>query len=301
MYVWETGDRVAFASDLNALSLADGFPREVDQAAVAAYLQLGFVPAPLTIYEGVRKLEPGEWRRYGATGTGVGTIVPDGPMVTSTPDVEALLEVLTDAVAIRTVADVPVGVFLSGGIDSTLVAALAARAGSVRTFTAVFDQRSHDESRHAARVARALGTDHHELAISAADGIAVAQGLPRQYGEPFGDPSAVPTHLVARAAREHVTVVALTGDGGDELFAGYNRLVAGAGAWTGSEVGCPPRSAARSAAVWAGSRPRSLDRCRRPVQCASAAPDHPIHRREAAQGRECARRPPARRPRCWPS
>ena len=121
----------------------------------------------------------------------------------------------------------PVGVFLSGGIDSTIVAALAARAGDTRTYTATFSEASHDESAHARAVARALGTEHTELAVSADDGLELAARLPVLYGEPFGDPSAIPTHLIAREARKSVTV-ALTGDGGDELFGGYNRLVAGA-------------------------------------------------------------------------
>jgi asparagine synthase (glutamine-hydrolysing) len=225
LYVWDAPDRVVFASELGALRGADGFVPEIDADAVATYLQLGYVPAPLSIYEGVTKLEPGEWRRYRRSSCTSGRTNPrvDDPSL----DPDHLFEVLSDAVAIRTIADVPVGVFLSGGIDSTLIAALAARAGTTHTFTATFGEASHDESIHAERVARALGTVHTPLPVAASDGLEVARRLPAIYGEPFGDPSAIPTHLIAAEARRSVGV-ALTGDGGDELFGGYNRLVRGA-------------------------------------------------------------------------
>lgn len=227
LYVWEGPDRVVFASEIGAVRAASGFRPAIDPAALNAYLLLGYVPAPLTIENSVTKLEAGEWRRYGGDGT-VRVGRTDRAIVGSVEvGDDALFATIADAVAIRTVADVPVGVFLSGGVDSTLVAALAARSGTTRTFTAAFDERSHDESVHAAAVARAIGTDHTELLVDVADGIATAKAIPRLYGEPFGDPSAIPTHLIARAARASVTV-ALTGDGGDELFGGYNRLVAGA-------------------------------------------------------------------------
>jgi asparagine synthase (glutamine-hydrolysing) len=227
LYVREGPDRMAFASEIGAVRAVSGFRGAIDPAALNAYLLLGYVPAPLTIDDGVTKLEAGEWRCYGRDGT-VRTGRTDAATLESVElGDDALFAAITDAVAIRTVADVPVGVFLSGGIDSTLVAALAARSGTTRTFTAAFDEHSHDESEHAAAVARAIGTDHTELLVDVADGIATARAIPRIYGEPFGDPSAIPTHLIARAARASVTV-ALTGDGGDELFGGYNRLVAGA-------------------------------------------------------------------------
>lgn len=224
LYVWDAPDRVAFASELGALRSVDGFAADIDPDAVATYLQLGYVPAPMSIYAGVSKLEAGEWRRYR------GTSYVRGTTVSSVADpalgVDDLLEVLADAVAIRTVADVPVGVFLSGGIDSTIIAALAARAGTTHTFTATFGQASHDESVHAQRVAEALGTVHTALPVAAAEGLEVARRIPAIYGEPFGDPSAIPTHLIAAEAKGSVGV-ALTGDGGDELFGGYNRLVQG--------------------------------------------------------------------------
>ena len=225
LYVWDAPDRVVFASELGALRGADGFVPEIDPDAVTTYLQLGYVPAPMSIYRGVTKLEPGEWRRYRRSSCTSGRTNPRVEDPSLDPD--HLFEVLADAVAIRTIADVPVGVFLSGGIDSTLVAALAARAGTTHTFTATFGQASYDESIHAERVARALGTVHTPLPVAAGDGLEVARRLPAIYGEPFGDPSAIPTHLIAAEARRSVGV-ALTGDGGDELFGGYNRLVRGA-------------------------------------------------------------------------
>jgi asparagine synthase (glutamine-hydrolysing) len=225
LYVWDAPDRVVFASELGAVRGMEGFGAEIDPDALATYLQLGYVAAPLSIYRGVTKLEPGEWRRYRGGSYTSGRTTPDVGDQSLDPD--HLFEVLADAVAIRTVADVPIGVFLSGGIDSTLVAALAARAGTTHTFTATFGRSSHDESGHAERVARALGAVHTPLPVAAGDGLEVARRLPAIYGEPFGDPSAIPTHLIAAEARRSV-VVALTGDGGDELFGGYNRLVQGA-------------------------------------------------------------------------
>ena len=227
LYVWDAPGEVAFSSELGGLRALEGFAGELDPDAVATYLQLGHVPAPLSIYRSVSKLQPGEWRRYDAARPGSptsGRIVP-GPADGATAD--DLFDLLVDAVALRTIADVPVGVFLSGGIDSTIVAALAARAGTTHTFTATFGRASHDESVHAEQVAQALGTVHAALPVDAADGLALARDLPRIYGEPFGDPSAIPTLLIAAEAKRSVGV-ALTGDGGDELFGGYNRLVAGA-------------------------------------------------------------------------
>ena len=229
LYVGRGAGGLAWASELGALALLRGFDDTISHDALATYLQLGYIPAPLTIYEGAEKLKPGEWRRYDRGGTMVQAGVTT-PVVASAGldlDDEALIDLLRDAVAIRTVADVPVGVFLSGGIDSTIVAALAAQHGPTTTFTATFAGTTHDESNHARAVARAIGSQHVELEVSHRDALDFAARLPALYGEPFGDPSAIPTHLLARAARDQVTV-ALTGDGGDELFGGYNRLVVGA-------------------------------------------------------------------------
>lgn len=228
LHVARTGRSLTWASELGALTAVDGFDDEIAHDALATYLQLGYVPAPMTIYVGAEKLRPGEWRRYDRNGTLVsgGTTRPATTTGSGALDDDELVALLADAVAIRTVADVPVGVFLSGGIDSTIVAALAARHAPTTTFTAAFTATSHDESDHARAVATAIGAEHVQLEVSAADALDLAHRLPALYGEPFGDPSAIPTHLIAAAARSRVTV-ALTGDGGDELFGGYNRLVAG--------------------------------------------------------------------------
>jgi asparagine synthase (glutamine-hydrolysing) len=146
--------------------------------------------------------------------------------------IDALETVLSEAVVSQMVADVPVGAFLSGGVDSSIVVALMQRfnSGKVRTFTIGFDDPSYDESADAARIARHLGTEHTELRLTAADALAVVPDLPRIYDEPFADWSQIPTLLVSRFAREEVTV-ALSGDGGDELFGGYNRYSLGLALW----------------------------------------------------------------------
>ena len=260
LYIWDSPRGVVFASELGAMRAADGFDATIEHGALAAYLQLGYIPAPLAIYEGVRKLEAGEWLRFGVDGSRAsGVIVPEvGDIEDALGSPQGLLELLADAVTIRTVADVPVGVFLSGGIDSTIVTALAARAGTTHTFTATFTESSHDESRHAAAVALALGTEHTELHVSAHDGLALARSLPSIYGEPFGDPSAIPTHLIAQQARQSVTV-ALTGDGGDELFGGYNRLTSGVRveAWRRR---LPPTSRRVFARALRAAKPTAFDR-----------------------------------------
>jgi asparagine synthase (glutamine-hydrolysing) len=271
LYVWDAPDRVVFASELGALRGADGFVAEIEPDAVATYLQLGYVPAPLSIYRGVTKLKPGEWRRYRGGSCTSGRTDPRSDEPSLDPD--HLFEVLADAVAIRTIADVPVGVFLSGGIDSTLVAALAARAGTTHTFTATFGRSSHDESVNAEQVARALGTVHTPLPVAAADGLEVARRLPAIYGEPFGDPSAIPTHLVAAEARRSVGV-ALTGDGGDELFGGYNRLVQGARL---DRLRRRVPAAMRGPLAWVAGRfdPASVDRWGRRLSHAAGRPPIP--------------------------
>ncbi len=224
-------DRIVFASEAKALLLHPRVDRRVDPHAVAFYLTLGYVPAPMGVWRGVTKLPPAhcmtitdsssEPRRYWS--------LPDGPADISGSDaVECVRETLTAAVQRRMVADVPLGALLSGGIDSSIVTALMCRAagaaGGVKTFAAGFTESDFDERPFAAQVAKHLGTDHHELLITPSqfDVPALLDKLVAQYDEPFADSSALPTYLICRAAREHVTV-ALTGDGGDEAFGGYDR------------------------------------------------------------------------------
>lgn len=237
-YGW-VGPWFVFGSELKAVRACPGFRGDVDADVVAAYLRRNCVPAPACIYRGLAQLRPGSRLSVGA-GCPVG--VPVEPVVWWSavdaatraraeplvgPDedlVEAAASSLSAAVGARMTADVAVGALLSGGIDSTLVVALMGLHSSrpVRTFTVAFADRATDESADAARVATHLGTDHTTVPVTEADALAQIPRLPEVWDEPFGDSSQLPTLLVAQVARRHVTV-ALSGDGGDELFAGYNR------------------------------------------------------------------------------
>ncbi len=237
-YGW-AGDALVFGSELRALCRHAAFDRTVDRGALALYLRHNCVPAPHSVFRDAAKVLPGEHVTVDATGVATRRVhraaywsaraVAEAGCREPLPDdraeiVDRLGDLLRDAVQLRMTADVPVGAFLSGGIDSSLVTALmqAAGRGRVRTFTIGFDDPAYDESRDAARVAAHLGTDHTELRLGAADVLALVPELPELYDEPFADSSQIPTALVSRLARRDVTV-ALSGDGGDELFAGYNR------------------------------------------------------------------------------
>ncbi len=223
-------DRIVFASEAKALLAHPHVPAEIDPAAVAFYLTLGYVPAPRSIWRGIRKLPPGHCMTAGAGGAAAPRRYWRPPQETAPVSpaeaADRVREAVTRAVESHLAADVPVGVLLSGGVDSSIVAALACRAGAgagaVKTFTAGFAEGGFDERPFAAGVARHLGTDHRERLIQPSDATALLDRLVAQYDEPFADSSALPTFLICRAAREHVTV-ALTGDGGDEAFAGYDR------------------------------------------------------------------------------
>jgi asparagine synthase (glutamine-hydrolysing) len=233
-----------FGSELRALVAHPRFRSSVDRQAVSLLMRLNYIPAPWTIYSGARKLaaghmisfrsgqtgwpEPSVWWDFAATAQAAWSTRP----VAAEPTREILDNLdglLRDAVARRLVADVPVGLFLSGGIDSSLVAALAqtVASGPVRTFTMGFGGEGDDETTYAASIARHLATDHTQIDLSPADALAALPGLSVLWDEPFADPSQLPTALLCREARHHVTV-ALSGDGGDEMFGGYRRYTAGA-------------------------------------------------------------------------
>jgi len=250
-YGWADGAFV-FASELKALRAHPRFRGSVSMDALSSYLRLAYVPAPGSIYEDAYKLEPGcvLTLRGKATTTppaaplsapathdtctlarwwSLGTVVAAASAVRLQDDQEAvaLLEQrLASAVRNQAMADVPLGAFLSGGVDSSLVVALMQRESTrrVKTFTIGFGEADYDESRESQRVAAHLGTEHHALQVTPQEAMDVIPGLPHMYDEPFGDSSQIPTHLVCRAARSQVTV-ALSGDGGDELFGGYNRYL----------------------------------------------------------------------------
>ena len=228
---------LVFGSELKALRAMPGFRPSIDHDSVADLVRLGCVPAPWTIYEGFTKVRPGHVERFDAAGRRLEEICYWSPVdaartasalvpaaAVGEGAVDELAVLLGEVVGSRMVADVPLGAFLSGGIDSsTVVALMAARSSApIRTFTVGFSEAAYDESPHARAVASHLGTDHHELVVSPADAREVIPTLPVMYDEPFADSSQIPTFLVSRLASGHVTV-ALSGDGGDELFGGYDR------------------------------------------------------------------------------
>ena len=226
---------LAFASELRALRELPSHSSVVDRAALSSYLQFNAVPGTKSIYEGTSRLEPGGLRRFRSPEhTSELTLYWDPAEVVRrgqadeirdpTMYLEQLDGTLRDAVDLRMESDVPLGAFLSGGVDSSLVAALMQQAGRGRakTYTIGFEVPRYNEAEHAKAVAAHLGTEHHELYLTPADAREVIPELPRIYDEPFCDASQIPTYLVSRMAKEHVTVC-LAGDGGDELFAGYER------------------------------------------------------------------------------
>ncbi len=238
-YYGRQGSTFLFASELKALKAHPAFRGDLDEDVLALYLRLGYVPAPHSIFRGIHKLLPGTLLRVPAAGAEVGpedavpywsltevaTAGARSPFAgTEREAVDELERLLGGAIADQRLADVPLGAFLSGGVDSSTVVALMQQQSTqpVRTFTIGFDDAASDESGHAAAVARHLGTEHVELHVTADDAMHVAPRLPEMYDEPFADASAIPTFLVAQLARRDVTV-ALSGDGGDELFAGYER------------------------------------------------------------------------------
>lgn len=236
LYMGPAGDAFVFGSELKALRAFPGFDRSIDRQAVASYLRFGYVPDPHGIHPGVRKVPAGtivtvrdarvvrEDRYWDPIALAREAFTQRRSHVAAEDAVDQLHDLLGDAVRRRMVADVPLGAFLSGGIDSSTVVALmqAAATRPVRTFTIGFSESQYDEAAPAREVAAHLGTDHTELIVSPAEARDIIPRLPHLYDEPFGDSSQIPTYLVSVLARRHVTV-ALSGDGGDEAFAGYTR------------------------------------------------------------------------------
>lgn len=258
LYWGWAGTDLVFGSELKALRAHPDCPSEVCREALAQYLRFMYVPAPRSIHPGIYKLEPGtiltvdnappatppkEPIRPGEHHDSLSThrywdlsveieaeacnLIKDESEAVAT-----LSQVLSGAVKRQMISDVPLGAFLSGGVDSSAIVALMQTQSDrpVQTFTIGFDEAAFDESPHAAAVAEHLGTDHTKLRVTDADARDVIPDLPQLYDEPFADSSQIPTHLVCRAARQHVTV-ALSGDGGDELFGGYNRYFWGPRIW----------------------------------------------------------------------
>ena len=224
---------VLFASELKALMACSSFSREVDRAALQYYLEFQYVPAPHSIFRDARKVLPGHIVTIAADGTETDQAYWDlfdhwrkgeGPPRPVGECLEELSALLASSVRYRMISDVPLGAFLSGGVDSSLTVALMRQAasGPVRTFSIGFREAGYDESGYAREVARHLGTDHHEKICTPEEALTLVRKIPEAYDEPFADSSAIPTMLVSEFTRQHVTV-SLSGDGGDELFCGYPR------------------------------------------------------------------------------
>jgi len=244
-YTW-MGQTLLFGSELKALRAHPAFQTEIDRNALALHLRYSYIPAPYSIYQGVKKLTPGAILTIAAA-QGAGGAQPQPywsarqiaeqgvahPFQGSDAEAESELDrLLRQSVSQRMIADVPLGAFLSGGVDSATVVALmqAQNERPVKTFTIGFYEDSYNEAIYAKAVAAHLGTEHTELYVTPEEAQAVIPRLPTLYDEPFSDPSQIPTFLVSQLARRHVTV-SLSGDGGDELFAGYNRYYYGRQIW----------------------------------------------------------------------
>lgn len=259
-YGWQ-GNTFLFGSELKALKAHPAFKGEIDRGAICLLLRHNYIPAPYSIYQGIRKLKPGcllsislskpepeVWSYWSAVDvmTAGGT-----PSSSFTPNeaVDELERLAKDAIAQQMMADVPLGAFLSGGVDSSTVVALmqAQSTRPVKTFSIGFNEEAYNEAEHAKAVARHLGTEHTELYVTAEQAMAVVPRLPSMYCEPFSDSSQIPTFLVSQLAKQHVSV-SLSGDAGDELFCGYGRYQMTSNLWRKiSMLPAPLRGAAAKA------------------------------------------------------
>ncbi len=243
-YGW-MGNTFLFGSEMKALQKHPDFKGEIDRDALALFMRHNCIPAPYSIFKGIEKMRPGTYLTLRpddrkeiqiTTFWSAREVVEDGvhnPFRGREDDaLEMLDELLSESVCKRMIADVPLGAFLSGGIDSSTIVSLMQKQSDrpVKTFTIGFNEPQYNEAQHAAQVARHLGTDHTDLYVTPEEARAVIPLLPRMFDEPFSDVSQIPTHLVSKLTRQHVTV-SLSGDGGDELFAGYNRYYWGRNIW----------------------------------------------------------------------
>jgi len=227
LYYYLDHEMVVFGSEPKALLADPAVPAEPDFAAIHEYMTYGYVPAPRSGFRGFRRVPPAHYLEIaqgGAIAKRYWRLYYGSKLTLSEPELcEALLAQLREAVRLRMVADVPIGAFLSGGVDSSAVVALMAEAAAqpVKTFSIGFEEDSHNELPYARMVAERYGTDHHEFVVKP-DAVAVLPEIVWHYNEPYADSSAVPTYYLAQLARRYVTV-ALNGDAGDENFAGYGR------------------------------------------------------------------------------
>jgi len=270
LYYGRCGDTFLFGSELKALRTHPDWNGQLDRDALALYLRHNYVPTPWSIYRGIQKLPAAHFIAVSNGGRNIAEPicywdvaqvaargVSDKSPAELTDELEALLR---DAIKRRMAADVPLGAFLSGGYDSSIVAALmqAQSDRPIKTFSIGFHEEGYNEAQHARAVASHLGTDHTELYVSAEQAMGVIPCLPAMYDEPFSDSSQIPTFLVSKLARQSV-VVSLSGDGGDELFCGYNRYLLALRVW--EKLGSIPLPARRALAKLVRRAPRyALDR-----------------------------------------
>lgn len=300
LYYGRCGRVFLFGSELKALKRHPAWQGEIDRRALGLYLRYGYVPAPASIFASIRKLPPG-------TALAIDTNGQEAPLIAywSAADRaaaaaaqpfrgdaaaarEALQALIDEAVALRMEADVPLGAFLSGGIDSTTVVAAMekARPGAVTTIGVGFPGTRLDEAPHAAAVARALGTRHESLAVGERECLALVPDLASIYDEPFADASAIPTAQLCRATRGHVTV-SLSGDGGDELFGGYHRYFRAAREWRQRAAAPAPIGATAAALtrLLAGSDWRPARRLRKLVRPLARATPAALYRDHVSRWR----------------
>jgi len=257
LYYGRIGSDLVFASELKGLAAHPSFEGTIDRRSLRLLAARSYIPAPFSIYKGVHKVRPGEILSFQTSRTvpslseapchgdmgnpscrsywSYEQVMADGlgdQIACEAEAAERLEGALAESVRGQAIADVPVGAFLSGGVDSSTVASLYSRygSGSIQTFSIGFEDEAYDESRYARAISEHLGTRHHEMVVTKDDILGVLPDIPRIFCEPFADSSQIPTILVSRFARRHVTV-ALSGDGGDELFGGYNRHFALPAMW----------------------------------------------------------------------
>ena len=245
LYYGNNGGCFFFSSELKAFNANPHWRGEIDRNALSLYMRHNYVPAPYSIYQGIKKLPPAHFVVIHEAGSRVSEphcywslaeVAEQGAAIQDEADSKRLIDeldaLLRDSVRSRMTADVPLGAFLSGGFDSTMVVALMQSQSTrpVKTFTIGFHEQEYNEALHAKAVAKHLGTDHTELYVTPGEAMAVIPRLPTIWDEPFSDSSQIPTLLVSELARKHVTV-SLSGDGGDELFCGYSRYPQGYQIW----------------------------------------------------------------------
>jgi asparagine synthase (glutamine-hydrolysing) len=226
-YFWD-GTNFAFASELKALTKCPSIPLSIDKNAVHQFMHLGFIPAPLSIYKSIQKLESGTWLNISENNLHaqkywtINKQVSKNTISNKKKAKKTLTDLIFSSVKYQLQSDVPFGVFLSGGTDSSLITAVASNLSKekLNTFSIGFEENKFNESVHAKSIANHLGTNHHEFIVSYKDAMNLIEPIFEIYDEPYSDSSAIPTLLVSKLAKQHVTV-ALSGDGGDELFLGY--------------------------------------------------------------------------------